>query len=313
MAFDDPVRNAHPQAGIGHSFRGKKGIKNPSLDLIGHADSRIGDFELHVRPTRPVIPELDGQFHPSCFSKFDRIPHQIEQDLPEPRRIAEDRLGDRSLEFEEQRQFLGVSPHAHDRHHVGGQLHRRDWQEFDLQPSRFDLRKIENPIDDFQQVLAVAQHGLDRGAAFDISIPAVAAPPDSAEPIESPPVPGGSETVLVVEDEQGIRGLLGEILGGRGYRVLSASRGQEAVDMLARAGEPVHLLVTDVVMPGMNGRELAERLRLKIPGLKVLYISGYTPEEVTRRGVPATDSAFLQKPFSAAVLLRTVREVLDGS
>ncbi len=151
-----------------------------------------------------------------------------------------------------------------------------------------------------------------RGAAFEILLPAVAAPLEPTVVGEISRTPGGSETVLVVEDEPGIRALLAEILESGGYRVLAAGRGQDALDLLARSPGPVHLLLTDVVMPGMSGRDLADRLQPTRPGLKALFISGYTPEEVSRRGVVSSGSAFLQKPFSSEALLRKVRGVLDG-
>jgi PAS domain S-box-containing protein len=151
-----------------------------------------------------------------------------------------------------------------------------------------------------------------RGATFDVFLPAVSTPQETAEPAESTAQPPrGTETVLLVEDEAGIRGLLSEILAGGGYRVLAASRGQEALDLLAGRAETVHLLLTDVVMPGMTGRELAARMQEEHSGIRVLFISGYTPADVSRRGVVAQGSAFLQKPFAARTLLRKVREVLD--
>ncbi|MBZ5637693.1 MAG: response regulator [Acidobacteriia bacterium] len=151
-----------------------------------------------------------------------------------------------------------------------------------------------------------------RGAAFEILLPAVAGPaePTGAAQVARPP--GGSETVLVVEDEPAIRTLLTEILEEGGYRVMTAGRGQDAIDLLERSPGPVHLLLTDVVMPGMSGRDLADHVQPARPGLKALFISGYSPEEVSRRGVASSGSAFLQKPFSSGSLLRKVREVLDG-
>jgi PAS domain S-box-containing protein len=149
------------------------------------------------------------------------------------------------------------------------------------------------------------------GSSFKVYLPRVDA---EAEPIE-PPRPssaaaGGSETVLVVEDEPAVRRLVGQILGRRGYRVLSAPDGQTAVSIFSKDPAAVDLLVTDVVMPGIGGVDLAERLTAERPGLRVLYLSGYPETSATQRGLPA-GAAFLGKPFAPADLARKVREVLD--
>jgi signal transduction histidine kinase/ActR/RegA family two-component response regulator len=122
----------------------------------------------------------------------------------------------------------------------------------------------------------------------------------------------GDETVLVAEDDVQIRSLLRRCLASRGYEVLVASHGREALEIAARHEGSIDLLLTDVVMPHMSGRELAERLQSLRPGLRVLFISGYSDEAVERHGVLAPGTAFVQKPLQPDVLARTVREVLDG-
>jgi DNA-binding NtrC family response regulator len=99
-------------------------------------------------------------------------------------------------------------------------------------------------------------------------------------------------------------------LGLSGYRVLLARRGTEALQVVAQHPGPIHLLVTDVVMPGLSGRELAECLAIDQPDMKVLYISGYTDEEIARHHVPGGGPMFLQKPFTPEALARKVRELL---
>jgi CheY-like chemotaxis protein len=122
----------------------------------------------------------------------------------------------------------------------------------------------------------------------------------------------GTETVLVAEDEDGVRELLRKVLTEFGYAVLTARHGRDALMMAGeRAGE-IDLLVTDVVMPEMSGRELAEALRDRRPDLKVLYISGYTDDEVLQRGISGREVAFVRKPFAAEDLMRRVRAMLDG-
>ncbi|MGH3090999.1 MAG: PAS domain-containing protein [Gaiellaceae bacterium] len=124
--------------------------------------------------------------------------------------------------------------------------------------------------------------------------------------------PPGSETILLAEDEEVVRDLVQEILEGAGYTVLAAADGRDALDLSKAHAGDVDMMVTDVVMPGMSGRELAERLWLSRPEMKVLYISGYTDIAVFDPGVLDPGSAFLQKPFSSAELTQKVREVLDA-
>jgi signal transduction histidine kinase len=122
----------------------------------------------------------------------------------------------------------------------------------------------------------------------------------------------GRETVLVAEDEEQMRGLLRRCLVSRGYQVLEASHGREALEVAARHDGPIDLLLTDVVMPQMSGKELAQRLRSLRPDMRVLFISGYSDEAIERHGVLAPGAVFLQKPMKPDVLARTVRQVLDG-
>jgi two-component system cell cycle sensor histidine kinase/response regulator CckA len=123
----------------------------------------------------------------------------------------------------------------------------------------------------------------------------------------------GSETVLVAEDEDGVRELLRKVLTEFGYTVLTARHGRDALLVAGDRSGAIDLLVTDVVMPEMSGRELAETLRGRQPDLKVLYISGYTDDEVVQRGVSGREVAFLRKPFAFEELVRRVRGVLDAA
>ena len=131
------------------------------------------------------------------------------------------------------------------------------------------------------------------------------------------PVPAaglrGNETVLVAEDEDGVRELVRKVLTEHGHPVLEARHGRDALLVAERYERPIDLLIADVVMPELGGGELVERLSARRPGLKVLYISGYTNDEVVRRGVSRTEAHFLQKPFTSQDLMRKVRQVLDGA
>jgi CheY-like chemotaxis protein len=123
---------------------------------------------------------------------------------------------------------------------------------------------------------------------------------------------GGSETILLVEDDDRVRALSCEILQEHGYTVLEARHGEDAVDITQRYHGGIHLLLTDVVMPGMGGRELAVRLRPGRPQMRVLYMSGYTADVIVHHGVLDGSEAFLPKPLTPMTLLSKVREALDA-
>src|SRR5207245_10515381 len=124
-------------------------------------------------------------------------------------------------------------------------------------------------------------------------------------------LPRGSETVLLVEDEASLRELVRECLEASGYTVLEASHGTAALERSERHPGRIDLLMTDVVMPGMSGRELAERLRASRPEIRILYMSGYTDDAVVLHGVLAEDMALLQKPLTAADLAGRLHAMLD--
>jgi signal transduction histidine kinase len=153
---------------------------------------------------------------------------------------------------------------------------------------------------------------LGTGTTFRIHLPRVDAPVEPSRTAPPVAVPAaGTETVLVAEDEQIVRVLIRKVLEQAGYTVLLAGGGAEALQLAERHTGPIHLLVTDVVMPGMNGRELARRLLERRPDTKVLYVSGYADVAVERHGVLDPGTAFMQKPFSPSALARRVRDVLD--
>ncbi|HVB32052.1 MAG TPA: response regulator, partial [Gemmatimonadaceae bacterium] len=122
----------------------------------------------------------------------------------------------------------------------------------------------------------------------------------------------GTETILLVEDEVAVRRLAERILTSAGYTVLAAGDGAEALQLLAQHRTPVHLLLTDVVLPGISGRELAAKVESTHPEVRVLYTSGYTDDTILRHGVLDSVTHFLGKPYTVAELTQRVREVLDG-
>jgi len=150
-----------------------------------------------------------------------------------------------------------------------------------------------------------------QGTTFRIYLPRVE---DALEPVgtagTSSSQNGGSETVLLVEDEESVRQLVRETLESKGYKVLEADNGEAALRIVSNYSDKIDMLITDVVMPGMSGRELSARLCAWRPQTKVLYLSGYTEDAIGHEGVVDPDTAFLQKPFTLQMLSRKVREVL---
>ena len=149
------------------------------------------------------------------------------------------------------------------------------------------------------------------GTTFYIYLPRVEEAPEAMSPAKSPEnEKGGCETVLLVEDEESVRELVRETLVARGYKVLEAENGEIGLRVAEAHGEGIDILITDVVMPGMGGRELAKRLLQIRPRLGVLYLSGYTEDTILHQGALDPGTAFLQKPFTLQNLARKVREVL---
>src|SRR5207237_8158030 len=147
------------------------------------------------------------------------------------------------------------------------------------------------------------------GATFTIYLPwheplvaAVPPPPEAAGAAR-----GAGETVLVVDDEPAVRVVTKRILQRSGYAVLEAAGGVEALDTLREHPGPIHLLLTDVIMPEMNGREVAQRVRRQRPGIRVVYMSGYSPEAIAHDGLLDEGAAFVRKTFERGLVLETVR------
>jgi CheY-like chemotaxis protein len=152
-----------------------------------------------------------------------------------------------------------------------------------------------------------------QGTAFRIFFPATQEPAEKTEPLRDSPVRGGTETVLVAEDEEALRQMVVHVLKSHGYTVLEAASGPQALEVWDGANRSIDLLVTDMVMPGgIMGSELAERLVKKSPGLKVIYTSGYTPGMAGKELSLLASRNFLPKPFSISKLAHFVRECLDA-
>jgi two-component system cell cycle sensor histidine kinase/response regulator CckA len=150
------------------------------------------------------------------------------------------------------------------------------------------------------------------GTTFKVYLPELETETQKAEAtVSETQMPGGSETILLVEDEDVVRGLARKILEHAGYNVIEAMRGEEAIRLCAEGAQSIDLLLTDVVMPGISGKEVADRLSELLPGLKVLFMSGYTDEAIVHHGVLDSNVEFIEKPFTPAALAKRVRNVLD--
>jgi signal transduction histidine kinase/ActR/RegA family two-component response regulator len=149
------------------------------------------------------------------------------------------------------------------------------------------------------------------GTTFMICLPRVDAPAEETREIPAPVVPTGTETILLVEDEEMVRRLAQAILERLGYHVLEVDQAGDAHRLCESHPEPIHLLLTDVVMPDLNGRELFERVRGLRPDMKVLFMSGYTQDVIAQHGVLEQGIDLIEKPFSVQGLARKIRDVLD--
>jgi PAS domain S-box-containing protein len=155
---------------------------------------------------------------------------------------------------------------------------------------------------------------LERGTSFRIYLPQAQAPATTVErprsALDSKRRRGG-ETILVAEDEEGVRSLIVQVLQMNGYTVLAACNGADALRLCEQHASPIHLVISDLVMPHLGGRELVDRLQARRPTLQALFLSGYTDDALIVRGLSVGEIAFLEKPFSPDALARKVRELLD--
>jgi CheY-like chemotaxis protein len=150
-----------------------------------------------------------------------------------------------------------------------------------------------------------------KGTTFSISLPLVDEVPAAVPRTTQEAVPRGTETVLIVEDEEAVRSLLAQGLRNYGFTVMTAGDGAEALRLADDCTARIDVLVTDVVMPNLSGRDLADRLRERRAALKVLFMSGYEDDALLRDGLNETREWFLQKPFSLPAFASKVREILD--
>ena len=149
-----------------------------------------------------------------------------------------------------------------------------------------------------------------RGTTFTVHLPLARAADEAVSTVDEEAIRQGTETVLLVEDEAPVRVILRRTLEAAGYEVLAAASGAEALDISRHRPEKIHLLLTDVLMPGMNGVALSQIVAAERPSTRVLFMSGHPKETFSRHGLDAASVRLLRKPFSATVLCRELREVL---
>jgi two-component system, cell cycle sensor histidine kinase and response regulator CckA len=154
---------------------------------------------------------------------------------------------------------------------------------------------------------------IGRGTTFKIYLPSVeeeVVPQEIRKAVAS--LPRGTETVLLVEDEEGVRELAKEYLESCGYKVLVAQNGQAAIDLVSKHSGPIDLIMTDIVMPGLNGSDLAKKVKFLRPDIRVVYMSGYTDQAIIHHGILSSDVLLLQKPFTMSTLAHKLREALSA-
>ncbi len=153
---------------------------------------------------------------------------------------------------------------------------------------------------------------LDKGTTFNIYFPVSDKTPEHVEEYDDTSKLKGDETILVVEDEESLRQYLIDVLQPRGYNIISAASGEDAIEINTGYKNDIHLLLTDVIMPGMNGKELADKILKERPDIKVVFMSGYTDDTIAHHGVLDEGINFLQKPVKSGVLEQKIRQVLDS-
>jgi CheY-like chemotaxis protein len=151
----------------------------------------------------------------------------------------------------------------------------------------------------------------DKGTTFTIYLPRASHAQPAQAPRDGGETRGGSETILLVEDEEVVRILAQRILAEQGYHLLTASNGAEALELCEKHLQPIHMMLTDIVMPQISGRALAQRLQATYPNMKVLFMSGYAEESLKAIGEAIDERNFIQKPFTPTALTRKVRDKLD--
>ncbi|MBZ5528141.1 MAG: response regulator [Acidobacteriia bacterium] len=157
------------------------------------------------------------------------------------------------------------------------------------------------------------QSEVDRGTTFKVFFPRVKEEPETPAPLGLPARQrGGRETILVVDDDNALRELASSVLAGSGYKILTAENAERALSICGEKSGAIDLVLTDVIMPGMNGKELAEKMHAEFPKLRFLFMSGYTGTAAMQHGPLGNKAGFLAKPFTAETLCGTVRRILDG-
>jgi PAS domain S-box-containing protein len=227
---------------------------------------------------------------------------------------AEEAVG-RGLPFvpaDRQEEFRGMRQRAiRGESFTAPELHRRRADGFPIVVSAVTvpLRRVDGTVHGILSILSGVADGDESGTPPALRMVAEGGYAEWRRPGDAA---GGTETVLLVDDVETVRALAREILRMNGYTVLEARHAREALLVSEAHRGPIHLMLTDVMMPGMTGGELARRMRAQRPSTRVLYMSGYADDAIFPHALPGGETAFLPKPFTAAVLSRKVRETLDA-
>jgi CheY-like chemotaxis protein len=158
----------------------------------------------------------------------------------------------------------------------------------------------------------ILDSGVGRGSTFTVYLPRTTGESIATAPVRRSDSKSGDETILLVEDDEMVRTLAVRALRSVGFRVIEAKNGEEALERVRDYGSAIDLVLTDVIMPGMNGRELIETIARTNPGVPYLLMSGYTEDVISQHGIAPEDARFLEKPFTPSTLTRRIRQILDS-